>query len=1170
MQAIRCENVGIRYITGDFKDIGLKEYVIRRLKGQYEVREFWADRDISFSLERGDMLGIVGANGAGKSTLLKAVSGIMVPTVGSMEVNGSVAALLELGSGFDQDLTVRENTFLRGAMLGYTRKFMEEKYDEIIAFAELEDFQDRPFKQLSSGMKSRLAFSIACLVQPDILILDEVLSVGDGAFRKKSGEKMKEILASGVTGILVSHSVSQVRELCNKVLWIDHGRQILFSDDVNAACDAYEEFLKTKKLPADAAEPKVQTVEYIKAKPAPERLPEYPGRYRGFDLLVYFAAYTAVFALTLFLTTIALRAEGMLFSSGGDGLQFHFPPLVNRGIYLRQVIDGFLHGDFHIPLFDINLALGGDVLTTMMPMNPITNPLLALSVFVPVQNTEVLYNVLIVLRMYLAGLAFSAFCLDKGKARSFTLTGAVIYVFSGFTIATINQPGVMDVLYQFPILLLGLDRVMEKGKEGLFAFAVFYTAMQGFYFLYMMTLWMAVYVLIVFFQYAKEDRGRRFVRMVGRIAGTYLLGLGLAAVYFVPSVLSYFLSSRSMGTTHVQTLFTKQVYADRLFSFFSPWNAFNIGGVDYLSMSVLVLFASVVLFMAKGKEYRSARLLLIASLVMFVIPVFGWVLCGFSYEQERWDFMLVFLMAYIVVLMLPSLLTMGKKQKLGCAAAAVLWLALVILSKRNVYTLAGAALVCGMGMVLLLCGEDGCMDVLGRICGRQRMAALLLLAAVVGNVSVNFYFNFAPGLGNHARNDYYENGYYTKHLLNSAEFDAAAHISDRSGRFEGTDFYVTEGICAGIPTMGSYFNLVNGNVIDMWARLENIRQDFISMRLFGSDWRTIFTTLLANKYFVTGEGDESWRPYGYRLLETTEKNNRIFENEYALPWGYTYDSAVAYATTDGLDGLALEESMLRTIALDDPEQAGVPVLSGTESEIQSCNYEIADMKGIVWENGVFDVGEANAFMTIRFDPKENAEMYLRLDKFVIDDPLGSTGITVQHRDISRKVTALGPEKTYYEGREDFLFNLGFSEDETGECTVVFSKKGTYRLNDVQVLALPMDNYPERVEALRDEPLENIQMNANRISGTVSLSKSKVLCMSVPYSTGWKATVDGEPVKILRGNYMFMAVPLEAGQHEIVFTYCTPGLKAGAAISAASLAILAAVLVVRRRKRAPAI
>lgn len=246
MSILEVNDVSIRYMTGDFKDIGLKEYVTRKLNGNYHVNEFWADKNISFTLEKGDMLGIIGTNGAGKSTLLKAVSGIMEPTGGYVKREGNIAALLELASGFDGDLTVRENAYLRGAMLGYTRRFMDEKYDEIIDFAELRDFQDRPFKQLSSGMKSRLAFSIASLVQPDILILDEVLSVGDGAFRKKSEEKMREIIASGATTILVSHSIQQVREMCNKVLWLDHGEQVEFGENVEEICDHYQEFLGIK------------------------------------------------------------------------------------------------------------------------------------------------------------------------------------------------------------------------------------------------------------------------------------------------------------------------------------------------------------------------------------------------------------------------------------------------------------------------------------------------------------------------------------------------------------------------------------------------------------------------------------------------------------------------------------------------------------------------------------------------------------------------------------------------------------------------------------------------------------------------------------------------------------------------------------------------------------
>lgn len=241
---VEAKNVSVEYITGDLRNIGLKEFVMRKLTRNYHVESFMAVNDVSFSIFQGDMLGIIGTNGAGKSTLLKVVTQIMCPSKGCVRVNGKVAALLELGSGFDGELNLKENAYLRGAMLGYTREFMDRKYPEILEFSGLKDFEQRPFKQLSNGMKSRIAFSIASMVEPEILILDEVLSVGDGAFREKSEAKMREIIQNGKATILVSHSIPQIRRMCNKVLWLDHGKQIAFGDTAEI-CDKYEQYLKT-------------------------------------------------------------------------------------------------------------------------------------------------------------------------------------------------------------------------------------------------------------------------------------------------------------------------------------------------------------------------------------------------------------------------------------------------------------------------------------------------------------------------------------------------------------------------------------------------------------------------------------------------------------------------------------------------------------------------------------------------------------------------------------------------------------------------------------------------------------------------------------------------------------------------------------------------------------
>ncbi|MDD6872178.1 MAG: ABC transporter ATP-binding protein [Clostridiales bacterium] len=238
---VEVNDISVQYLIGDIKDIGLKDYVIRKIQHKDDRKTFMALDGISFSLKNGDACGIIGRNGAGKSTLLKVISGIMRPSRGTAVVEGTIAALLELGSGFDGNLTVKENAYLRGAMLGYTRAFMNEVYHDIIAFADLEEFEDLPFKKLSSGMKSRLAFSVACLVKPDILILDEVLSVGDAGFRKKSEAKMKEIIDGGAITLFVSHSLPQVRQVCNKVLWIEKGRQMAFGE-VNEICDQYAQY----------------------------------------------------------------------------------------------------------------------------------------------------------------------------------------------------------------------------------------------------------------------------------------------------------------------------------------------------------------------------------------------------------------------------------------------------------------------------------------------------------------------------------------------------------------------------------------------------------------------------------------------------------------------------------------------------------------------------------------------------------------------------------------------------------------------------------------------------------------------------------------------------------------------------------------------------------------
>ncbi len=235
---IQVDNVSMRFKLALDRITSLKEYMTKLIKGQLQYEEFWALRNVSFNVSKGEVVGIIGKNGAGKSTLLKIISGILKPTEGSVKCSGSIVPMLELGSGFDHDLTGRENIFLNGAILGYSKEFLESKYEEILEFSELGKFIDVPIRNYSSGMLMRLAFSIATVVNPEILIVDEILAVGDADFQEKSKARMMELMGGGTTVLFVSHTIQQIMELCSRVIWLEQGNIVIDGkpDDV---CSAY-------------------------------------------------------------------------------------------------------------------------------------------------------------------------------------------------------------------------------------------------------------------------------------------------------------------------------------------------------------------------------------------------------------------------------------------------------------------------------------------------------------------------------------------------------------------------------------------------------------------------------------------------------------------------------------------------------------------------------------------------------------------------------------------------------------------------------------------------------------------------------------------------------------------------------------------------------------------
>lgn len=854
---------------------------------------------------------------------------------------------------------------------------------------------------------------------------------------------------------------------------------------------------------------------------------------------IFLCFYTALFLITFILSYSPFLLTGKSFLWTTDGRLVHYPTLIYIGRYFRQIILNLIHGKLCVPLFDLCIGTGNDIISTLN-YDGFGDPLNLLAVIVPTRFIEYLYDCLIIFRLYLAGLAFSELCIFHQKRISYTLIGSLIYVFSGYAIyCAVRHPYFINPMIQLPMLLIGIELVINKKSSAVFIVSVFYSALCGFYFLYMMTIFLGIYTLVRFFELYRIHRIKEFIHMAGCIIGSYFCGVGLSAVIFIPAIVGFFFSSRfGVAVTRNYLSWGVSYYRNNLLKAIAPtahWNSFG--------MVAIALLAVVLLLTAQKRKCCNLKIWFMIGLLIYIFPFGGYIMNGFGYPSQRWTFGMALLISYIVVDSLPILLNLDRRQALICFAVLLFYALCVFVSPQNrkVYYVTGVAMLAITLVVLLLFNE-----MIFVFKNRNNIGVLACMLLTVGNISINAIYSFAQEYGNYV-SEFTEYGVETTRMKNVFEREAEPFLKQMDGRFGSTSFTYNANMIWHIPTMYIYQNLSNGNNAELWKTTENIQQLSHTYKIREADQRTIMNTLMSTKYVIEKANRLHYLPYGYELLQTTENGNYVYENTYALPWGYTYDNYIFYDTLKKLNGLEVEESMIQTIALDEPVD-GLNIAS-IKSNIKTIQYSIKEFSNVEWKNGILKVKKENAVISLEFQLPSGMEGYLRLQGFDINNSGQEMfNVTVKCEDISKSAVAKSSDNNWYFGRENYLFNLGYSEEERTNCRIIFPQKGTYRLDDIQVYALSMDKYPEYVEALRAEPLENIEFDTNRISGTVDLSHNKILCMSIPYSVGWSAKVDGEPVKILRGNYMFMAIPLLKGHHEIEFNYCTPGLKLGVIIS----------------------
>ncbi len=884
---------------------------------------------------------------------------------------------------------------------------------------------------------------------------------------------------------------------------------------------------------------------------------------------IWYGMYTVLFLLLSVCIFSPFWAEARTIMKAGDARDQHYRFLIYTARAVRRVILNALHGKFGVPMFDLSMGMGSDVIGTLNPHGD-TDPISLLAALVLTKYGEFAYTFIDFFRLYLAGLSFLYLCDYFNKRGGVSLAGSMIYCFSGIALYAVStHPYFVSPMIVLPLMVVGVEKVLRKERPYTLIFATFYGGLCSYYFLYEITIMIGVYGLVRAYCMFRESGGRGLVKTVLRAVGGYALGLGLAAVVFVPAAAVFLDAGRYGHVAGFQWLYAASIYWNRIIQLIVP-----AASDTMLSVAAVCLFALVGLMLSKGK--RALKLLLIVGLLFYILPAGSMMMNGFQYPSSRWTFGLILLIAYITVEMLPQLMKFSGRQRTmciavtGCYMAALLFINLFYLKKAKppAYIYVGAIfLAATLAALAIVSGPELNMPGTKRsknrlYAKRERMYADIRVAVIVLLIAANMatigLYKFLPNMVGWATFTF-DAGYENAYLQNVAERELEPYLLDEpQGRTDSTSYVpLTAGVWQ-IPTMLDYSSLLPSAVADFWTGLEQWSCG-VYFKILNTGQSTSVGTLLSEKYHFEKENNTAYVPYGYSLIETTDNGNCIYENDYALPWGYTYDSTISYEELNAMNGLQKREAMLQTVALEEPTDLRAGSVAFDEKPVP---FEIT-YDGCAWEDGQLRADRDNSRLVLSFSMPGGVEGYVRL-KGLVTDSLAS--VSVLCGGVSRTFTLCTSNSAYYEGQEDYLINLGYSDQERTSLTITLANRGTSQLDDIELYALPMDSYPEQVEALRAEPLENIHWGANSLTGTVDLSKDKILCVSVPYSKGWTATVDGEKAEILKGNYMFMCLPLTAGHHDIEFHYCSPGIRLGAVMTVCSAGIVIWMLVRDRKKK----
>lgn len=874
-----------------------------------------------------------------------------------------------------------------------------------------------------------------------------------------------------------------------------------------------------------------------------------------------YGIYTLMFLLMCIVAFLPFFTEGKSFVWGAgveDGLSQHFSALAYYGEALREFFRNLLAGHPKLVMWDMSLGYGADILSTLN-YYAIGDPLNLLYGFVSPKNTETMYDFMIVLRMYLAGITFIMYA-RKMKKRSYgTVIGALVYVFSGFCFRLgLRHPFFINPMIYFPLLCLGIEKIYQRERPYVFIFAVCVSAMSNYYFLYMLTIFAVIYAWIRFYEYTEENKMKNFFLAILKFGMYYTLGIAMAAVILLPSVIGFLGNGRYGNGVDWKSLivYPGKYYLMFIENFIGYGNMGSNTNAGYLPIVGIVVLFTLFSQRMKHKKYRAA---FIASIIALILPIFGYAFNGFSYANNRWAFALSFIVALLTAEMYPRLFVMSKRQQIGIGAGIIIYTVFCIIvnaSGEEILKNKGIMAACGLiavFYVLFLIFQRLGYDAQKRTV-RVSMAILLLIS-----VGVHGYYRFDPK-GYAYTQEFMDQGQAYR-TLKEDNIRMLSKVNDPSVyRVHAEGYrYKNYGLINHLNTISGYYSITAKCVTDTIKGYDTLGMQYAD-KYKGVDQRLGLLSLAGVKYITVAHNSQIAKdvssmgdvPYGVEKLRK-KRNITLYKNKYALPFAYAYDSYMTEQQYEQLNGVGKEQAMLTQIILDQhPADKEIQHNEQrNDPDIQTISLpetRILSPKGKKYADITVPVEKDKEtylyFKNLVYHGKKNGD-----DNFILTGRKGTKGILVAQNDIQQKIHIQSTFNPYYFGRKDYIVKINHQTSKAKEkVRLNFLSPGEYEFDDISLITIPKKDVLAKLKERKKNSMKQIQYEGNHFRGVYHAKKDQILCVTIPYSKGWKATVNGKRAKIYKANGMFMGIVMKKGTQSVKLDYETSGLKIGACIS----------------------